>query len=56
MKQSKKVIAETVIRQQERFITKLEDELSDLYSAIEDKEMQIADQKLILAKYKGESK
>ena len=40
-KQNKKIVLETVVKQQEKLIEKLEKEKEDLEKALEDKELQI---------------
>lgn len=53
MKQNKKIIADTVKRQQERLLNKLYNELSDLELAIDDKKEQIKLQEKVLETING---
>lgn len=53
MKQNKKVIIETIKRQQERLLSKLYNELSDLELAIDDKKEQIKLQEKVLEAING---
>lgn len=54
MKQSKKIVMDTILKEQERILKKLYNEKQDLELALEDKKEQIKLQENILKTIKGE--
>lgn len=54
MKQNKKIVIDTILKEQERILKKLYIEKQDLELALEDKKMQIELQEKILKTIKGE--
>ena len=55
MKQPKKLSIDTILKQQEAIMRKLQNELIDLQFAVEDKKVQIALQQKVLDEIKGAS-
>lgn len=54
MKQNKKIVMDTILKEQERILKKLYSEKEDLELALEDKQSQIDLQERILSTIKGE--